>query len=661
LPGYVRFRALDQGLNTGMLGKVLTRKGCAFLAGAAFWGLSPALAAPAQELSLADINSLSIEQLANVEITSVSKSAQPLSDAAASVYVISHDDIIRSGATTLPEILRLAPNLQVAQISADSYAITARGFNGNAADKLLVLIDGRSVYTPLFGGVLWDEKDVLPEDIERIEVISGPGATLWGANAVNGVINIITKKAADTQGGVLDVGGGNREARGSLQYGGTLSDDLDYRVYGETSSLAHDRVSTGANAEDGMDKTQGGFRLDWTPGADTLTLQGDIYDGAENATPSLNTNIYGGNIQASWQHTLEDGSSLQVLSYYDATRRFAGAAGGYAFNTYDLEVQHDFSLNAANDIVWGVGGRIYQDLFKMNGAVQFLPPSRTTNLADIFAQDTISLTSSVKLVAGIKLEADPFSGLEPLPNLRLSWKVNDKTLLWAAASRAVRAPTRFDVDLQDALAPGIVNLTGDRNFEPETVTAYEIGAKMQPTSATAFSVSAFYNVYDNLRSVEIVQEATLPFLWTWGNLMKADGYGVEAWASYGATDWWRLKASLLLQHQDRSFKPLSSGLGGVSSAGDDPNHQVGLQSSMDLSDAITWDADVRWVGMLPDPKVPEYVELNTRLGWRVSDTLEIAVSGFNLLHAHHLEYEQAGATTGDEVDRSVFVETRLHF
>jgi iron complex outermembrane receptor protein len=639
--------------------KVLTLK--AFLAASLLSCAAPALAAPAQELSLADINSLSIEQLANVEVTTVSKNAQPLSDAAASVYVISHDDIVRSGAITLPEILRLAPNLQVAQISADSYAITARGFNGNAADKLLVMIDGRSIYTPLFGGVLWDEKDVLPQDIERIEVISGPGATLWGANAVNGVINIITRKAADTQGGVLDVGAGNREARASLQYGGALGDDLNYRVYGETSSLAHDKVSTGANAEDGMDKSQGGFRLDWTPGADTLTLQGDIYDGAENATPSLNTNIYGGNIQASWQHTLDDGSSLQLLSYYDATRRFAGAQGGYAFNTYDLEVQHRFSLDAANDIVWGVGGRIYQDVFKLNGGGKFLPPSRTTNLADIFAQDTISLTPSVTLVAGIKLEADPFSDLEPLPNLRLSWKVNDKTLLWAAASRAVRAPTRFDVDLKDALAPGIVNLTGDRNFQPETVTAYEIGTKMQPTASTAFSVSAFYNVYDDLRSVEVVQETSLPFLWSWGNLMKADGYGVEAWGSYGPTDWWRLKAGLLIQHQDRSFRPQSSGLGGVSSAGDDPNHQVTLQSSMDLGDAVTWTADLRWVGMLPDPKVPEYVELNTRLAWQVNETLEIAVSGFNLLHDHHLEYEQAGATTGDEVDRSVFVETRLHF
>ena len=630
------------------------------LAGAISFMALPAAGNPAQELSVADISSLSIEQLADVQITSVSKNAEPLSDAAAAVYVITHDDIMRSGATSLPEILRLAPNLQVAQISANSFAVTARGFNGNAADKLLVMIDGRSVYTPLFGGVIWDEKDVLPENIERIEVISGPGATLWGSNAVNGVINIITRKSGDTQGGMLDIGGGNREGRASLQYGGRISDDLSYRVYGEDFSIAHDRVSTGANAEDGLDKAQGGFRLDWTPGPDTLTLQGDIYDGAANASPTVNTDVYGGNIQATWQHQMEDGSSFQILSYYDAERTFTDSQG-YAFNTYDLEAQHSFSLGDDQDIIWGAGGRVYQDLFHMTGAVQYLPISRSENLADIFAQDSISVIPSLTLTLGIKLEADPFTGLEVLPNARLSWKANDRTLLWVAASRAVRAPTRFDVDLQDALAPGIVNLTGDRNFLPETVNAYEIGTRVQASDNASFSVSAYYNVYDDLRSVEVLQGVTLPLLWSWGNLMKADTYGVEAWGSYSATNWWQIKAGLMLQHQDRSFQPQSSGLGGVAAAGDDPNHEATLQSSMDLGNHVNWSADLRWVGMLPDPKVPEYVELNTRVAWRVSDTLEIGISGFNLLHAHHLEYEQAGATSGDEVDRSVFVETRLRF
>ncbi len=309
--------------------------------------------ASADVTSVSDLSGLSIEQLGSLEITSVSKTSQPLSDAAAAVYVITHEDIVRSGATSLAEILRLAPNLQVAVINANSYAITARGFNGNAADKLLVLIDGRSIYTPLFGGVLWDEKDVLPENIERIEVISGPGATLWGANAVNGVINIITRKAADTQGGLLDLGYGNREARASLQYGGTINDVLAYRTYLEAFSIPHSKTSTGANAEDGWSKGQGGFRLDWTPQNDKITFEGDLYDGREDATATLDTHISGGNFQVNWQHALEDGSQLQLLAYYDGTRRFAGTAGGYSLNTYDIELQHSFMLGESNSIVWG--------------------------------------------------------------------------------------------------------------------------------------------------------------------------------------------------------------------------------------------------------------------------------------------------------------------
>jgi iron complex outermembrane receptor protein len=606
-----------------------------------------------------DLANLSIEQLGNVAITSVSKSDEQLSDAAAAVYVISHDDIVRSGATSIPEMLRMAPNLQVAQMSADSYAITARGFNGNAADKLLVLIDGRSVYTPLFGGVQWDEQDVLPENIERIEVISGPGATLWGANAVNGVINIITKNAGDTQGGFADLGYGDREARASLQYGGKIGGDVAYRLYGEAFSVPHDLVSTGARAEDGWTKGQAGFRLDWTPSNDKVTFQGDIYSGAEDALANLNTDISGGNLQATWQHPFADGSALQLLTYFDATRQFADSEG-YGLNTYDVEFQHTFSYRGWNDVVWGTGYRLYQDWFTFTGDVQYLPPKRDTNLADVFAQDTITLDPALKLVLGLKLEADAFSSLTPLPNARLSWKPTDRSLLWASVSYAVRAPTRFDVDLQDQLVPGIVTLTGARDFQPEKVTAYEIGGRIEPTPSTTLSVSAFYNVYDDLRSIEVVK-ATVPLIWTWGNEMTADTYGVEVWGSYGVTDWWKLSAGFNIQHEDRRFRPGSSGLGGVQGAGDDPNHQASLRSSMNLGSDLTWDADLRWIGMLPNPRIPEYAELNSRLAWDVSDKWQLAVSGFNLLQAHHLEYELAGATTGDEVDRSVFVETKYRF
>ena len=616
--------------------------------------------APASAQTVAELQQLSIDELANIPITSVSKKAQPLSDAAAAVYVITHDDIIRSGATSIPEMLRLAPNLQVAQMSANSYAITARGFNGNAADKLLVLIDGRSVYTPLYGGVQWDLQDVLPENVERIEVISGPGATLWGANAVNGVINIITRKASDTQGGVLDLSAGNREYRGSLQYGGALDSDLSYRAYLGGFSIRGDKTSAGANAEDGWSKAQGGFRLDWTPASDTLTLQGDLYDGSEDVAANIDQGISGGNFQTTWQHQLDDGSSLQVLAYYDGTRRFTDGQG-YSLNTYDLEVQHSFSLGERQDIVWGAGYRAYQDQFRLTGAVQFLPDSEIESLSDIFAQDTISLDASLKAILGMKLEDDPYSGLAPLPNGRISWKLSDNALLWAAISRAVRAPTRFDTDLQDTIIPGILILTGNRDFQPEKLNAYEVGTRVQPTETLSFSVSTFYNVYDDLRSVEWAQMKTLPLMWIYGNEMEGDTYGVEAWADYQVTDWWRLTAGVNVQHEDLRFKPGSSELGGTAAAGDDPNHQASLRSSMNLGSDVTWDADLRDIGTLHDPSIPAYVELNSRLAWIATNYLEVSIVGLNLLQAHHLEYEEAGATIGDEVDRSFYVETKWRF
>ncbi|HEX3756259.1 MAG TPA: TonB-dependent receptor, partial [Rhizomicrobium sp.] len=519
---------------------------------------------------------LSPEQLFDATVTSVSKSTEALKDAPAAAFVITGEDIARSGATSVPEILRLAPNLQVAQMSADSYAISARGFNGNAADKLLVMIDGRSVYTPLYGGVLWDEQDVLPDDIERIEVISGPGAALWGANAVNGVINIITKQADETQGGVADFGTGNLQSRASLQYGGALADDLHYRVYGDIFSVPHGKLSTGAAAADGWGKSQGGFRLDWAQGGDTLSLEGDLYDGSESSAPAQD--ISGGNIQATWQHALDDGSMLQVLSYYDATQRYSGPYG-YSLDTYDLELQHSFAWGDRQNFIWGGGVRVYRDRFDLDAAaVQFIPDQRTVDLGDVFAQDSIRLAAALKLTLGLKFEADPYAAPEPLPSARLSFRLDDATMLWAAVSRAVRAPTRFDVDLNDAVIPSVLNLQGAQNFKPEKLVAYEAGSRLQLTALASLSVSIFYNAYDDLRSVEWANMTTLPLLWSFGNSMKGHVYGLEAWGGYQPFDWWRLTASFNLQHESLSFKAGSSALGGVSAAGDDPNHQTSLGS-----------------------------------------------------------------------------------
>jgi len=609
-----------------------------------------------------DVQQLSIEQLANVEITSVSKAPQSLSTAAAAIYVISHDDVIRSGATSLPDMLRLAPNLEVMQTSPANYEIAARGFNGNTADqnfpdKLLVLIDGRSVYTPLYSGVYWDMQDVLPEDVERIEVISGPGGTLWGANAVNGVINIITRKAADTQGGVLTVGVGDQYSSSAVQYGGQLADNVDYRVYAKDFWQRSFDTTAGTIAHDSWTKPQGGFRVDWDEARDQVTLQGDIYSGAEGQLGAPDQIIGGGNFTTHWQHKLDDDSSFQLLSYYDETQRNVTNGGGLVLNTYDVEGQHNFNLGSWNKIVWGAGDRIMQygitDQVGTASSLLWQPGHRTLNLADVFAEDRIPLGTTVELTVGLKLENDPYSGLSPMPSGRISWQVAPEHTLWAAISRAVRSPTPFDTDVVEKLG-ATTFLTGNPNFLPEEVTAYEAGYRGQLFDRISLSVSVFENVYDDLKDLEPSPVTVLPLLWS--NTMKGDVHGVEAWASFQVLDWWRLDAGFNAQHLDLSFQPGASKLLGLAQAGDDPHHQASLRSSMNLPYDLNFDADFRYQGALPDPALPEYVELNSRLAWKISDTLSVALAGYNLLHGHHLEY-----VGGDEIRRSFYFETRLRF
>ncbi|HVW73738.1 MAG TPA: TonB-dependent receptor [Rhizomicrobium sp.] len=630
------------------------------LAGAVLLGPLPAWAQV--QLAEADLDQLSIEQLANVEITSVSKAPQPLSSAAASIYVISHDDVIRSGAQSVPEMLRLAPNLEVMQTSPSAYQITARGFNGNSAaqnfpNKLLVLIDGRSVYTPLYSGVYWDVQDVLPENVERIEVISGPGGTLWGANAVNGVINIITRKASDTPGGVLTLGVGDQYASAALQYGGRLDDNIDYRVYARDFWQRAFNSAPGVGAHDGWAKPQGGFRVDWSQAQDLVTLSGDIYSGVEDQLGGGNQDIAGGNLTARWQRTLDDQSSLQLLAYYDETQRSAAGGGGaFVLNTYDIEAQHNFSIGSWNNIVWGVGERVHQyritDRVGAANSLMWNPGSRTLNLANIFAEDHIPLSDSVQLTIGLKLEDDPYSGVSPMPSGRLAWQLSKTDMLWAAISRAVRSPTPFDTDVVEKLGTTTF-LTGNINFMPETVTAYEAGYRGELFSSVNLSVTLFDDEYDDLRTIE-PGPTVIPLLW--GNLMQGSVHGVELWASYQALDWWRLSAGFSAQYEDLSFAAGASMLLGLAQAGNDPHHWASLRSSISLPYDMTFDTDFRYVGALPNPAVPEYVEANARLGWKVSDTLSLALSGYNLLHGQHVEY-----SPGDEIRRSVFLETRLRF
>ncbi len=621
-------------------------------------------AQPDQQVAgTADLQQLTIEQLADVEITSVSKTAQPLSAAPAAAYVITGQEIARSGATSLPQMLRLAPNLEVMQTSPSDWNITARGFNGNGAaqnfpNKLLVLIDGRSVYSPLYSGVYWDMPDVPAANIDRIEVISGAGGTLWGANAVNGVINVITRKSADTQGGLVTLGVGTDYRSAALQYGGALDETLHYRIYAQDFYQRPFNNAAGANAHDGWTRPQGGFQLDWTPGEDVLSLHGDIYGGSQDRPGTqINQQISGANLTLDWTHPLAEGSSLQLLTYYDQTRRAMVGGGAFTLNSYDLGLQHNFSLGDWNSIVWGVGQRFHQyritSRIAPDSSLIFSPPARTLSLTNFFAEDRIALGGGVQLTAGLKLENDPYSGLAVMPSARLSWTVREDQLLWASASRAVRAPTPFDTDVIEKLGT-LTYLAGNPDFEPEAVTDFELGYRGQIAADTILSVTLFESLHNDLRTVEYAPVTLIPL--TWGNAMKGDAHGVEIWGSWQAADWWRLSAGFTAQHLDLEFKPGAGGLLGLAQAGDDPHHWASLRSSIRLGRDLDLDTDLRYVGALPDPKVPEYTEMNARLAWRVTDRLELALAGFNLLHGQHQEYPGS-----DLIRRSVMLQTQVSF
>jgi iron complex outermembrane receptor protein len=611
--------------------------------------------------STSSLKSLSIEDLMNLEITSVSKRSEPLSEASAAVYVITREEILNSGARSLPDILRLAPNLQVAQITSSSFAITARGFNGPAASKLLVLIDGRTVYTPYHSGVSWDVQDVLPEDIERIEVISGPGATLWGANAVNGVINIITRKAGETQDGSLRVGGGNLEQRGSVQYGGQAGSAVAYRAYVDSFHYGDDVTATGMNAEDAWHKSQGGFRVDWMPAGDLVTLQGDLYTGSEEQFQAADQAVSGHNLLTRWTHAFSEASSLQVQAYYDYTKTSIPNVGFDELNTYDLDVQHAFAWGNRQSIVWGGGVRTEDDNFPTQVPI-FLPPQRTLDYSNAFLQDTISLSRTLKLIVGAKYEHDAYTAGEPLPDARLSWKVSDSNLLWAAVSKAVRAPSRIDRDLFEE--EGSVVLLRGGDFQDEKLTAYELGYRSQPSAKSSLSISTFYNVYSDLRSVQYSPGPAFPLMFA--NGMSGDTDGLEAWGNYQVSEWWRMSAGGNWLHENLHFDPGSDNIGGIALAGDDPSYQIALRSTMTPARDWLLYLDLRHIGALPSPASPSYTELNANIRWTASRAITLALTGSNLIHPHHLEFGTTAAplqlgSTGVETGRSVFCEVQSRF
>jgi len=597
-----------------------------------------------------DLTRLSLEELSMVEVTSVSRRPEALADAAAAIYVISAEDIRRSGATSLPEVLRLAPNLNVQRVNASDYAISARGFNGyETSNKMLVLVDGRSIYSTLHSGVFWDAYNVTLQNIERIEVISGPGGALYGSNAMNGVINIITKPAADTQGTLINITAGDDDATYTLRHGGDLGENGAWRAYLSGHVRGESRSLTGLEANDDAEGTRAGVRADWAVGENRLTLLADVFDNQLTINENLlgiETHVRGGDVVGRWTRPLA-GGDLQVQAYYDRFERDEPDSLERS-DTWDLSVQHALEFGR-HQLVVGAGHRVVDSRFTAApGGAGLDPPDRTLTLTNMFVQDQITVGEGLILTLGAKFEDNSFTGDEFLPNVRLAWRRPGGDLLWGAISRASRTPNRIERDLT---LPGFLE---PADFRSETLTAYELGYRANPSPRSSFSINAFYNDYDDLRTVSITPATVLPLNFT--NNGEATTWGVEAWGSYDVSPTWRLSAGVSTLTKD--YDPSTpDDISGLVSIGDDPDYQVLLHSQHDLTDAVGLDLHLRAVGDLAT--VDSYVEADVRLGWRLTDQLELSLVGRNLIEDRRVE-------TGDPVrsrafGRSVFGALQVSF
>jgi iron complex outermembrane receptor protein len=648
--------------------------------------------------SVPDVTAMSMEDLMNLQVTSVSKRTQKVADAAAAIFVITQEDIRRLGATSIPEALRLVPGLEVARIDQNKWAIGSRGFNGRFDNKLLVLIDGRSVYTPLFSGVYWNVQDVMLEDVDRIEVIRGPGATLWGANAVDGVINVITKKAKATQSEVVTAGAGTEErAAGGVRYGGKLGDNTYYRAYTKYFDWGPSAYPSGMTAHDGWDALRGGFRADWTPaGANSLTLQGDIYRSRFDETltvaalsaPYSNTfpndgKYSGGNILGRWNHTSE-GSSMSLQMYYDNTTITDHSLFGDHQNILDLDFQHGFHVGDSQQIVWGLGYRSIRDKNESSFTVSLQPNQVTLNQFSTFLQDEISLVDNrLQITLGSKFERNEFTGFEIEPNARLLWTLTPNQSIWTAVSRAVRTPALTEEGLRlnsavippgtpsnPAPFPAVIAVFGSHQFNSEDLLAYELGYRVQATSNLSLDIATFYNNYSNLRTAEpgapfvegspAPTDIVIPFVAR--NKMSGGTYGVELFADWKVVPKWRLAGSYSYLQMDIHKNLDSQDPTPDNPNGSSPRHQWYLRSSIDLPKHFDQDTTLRFVDQLPGLNVPSYYSLDAHLGWRPVTRVELSIGGQNLLNNWHFEFMPDFVNTSPTVvKRSIFGSITVKF
>jgi iron complex outermembrane recepter protein len=634
----------------------------------AAWLLSVASVSGSQQ-TVVTLAEMDIEQLMGVEIYSVAKKDETLAESAAAVYVVTGDEIRRSGATTIPEVLRLVPGMEVARLDGSKWAVSARGFNDIFANKLLVLIDGRSVYTPLFSGVFWDTQDIMLEDVEQIEVIRGPGATLWGANAVNGIVNVITRSAMDTQGGLASVSVGTEERNlVSVRYGGRIAPNVHYRIYARRALRDEQVAVTGAPAADGWDMVQSGFRVDADRDRDAAVLEGRLYSAelhqifrvTELHPPGISlvaddTGTSGGHLLGRWQRQLADDAAVAIRAYYDRSERDEITIVGHV-NTWDLDLHHRFQLGRGQEVVWGAGYRVISDrLDEGSPTSSFVPASRTYDIFSAFCQNQIRLSQSLSLILGSKLEHNDFSGFEVQPNARVVWVPRKTASLWGAVSRAVKTPARSDHDLRSNYAvlsapqddaesrPLVARLLGDRRFGPEKLVSFELGARGSLANRIQLDAACHYNRYSDLRTVE----AELPRLDPSGEFlvapfvmddrMRGTTWGWELAADCDVADSWRVRMAYTFLDVAIDLDPDSGYLAGLEWEGYSPRQQISLRSSTDLPGGLELDLWGRGVDELPDGGADAYVDLDMRLSWDCSEGVALSVVGQDLLEPDRTE------------------------
>ena len=636
-----------------------------------------------------DYFELSLEELMTleVEVTSVTRSAQRLVDSAAAVAVLTADDILRSGATSLAEVLRLVPGVQVARIGSNLWAISARGFNDQLSDKLLVLMDGRILYSPLFAGMFWDVQDYPLEDIERIEVVRGPGGAVWGANAVNGVINIITRTAHDTQGGLATVSVGTLDRwTATVRHGATLDSGLAYRVYARGFEREALERTDGTSAEDAWDQLRAGFRVDSPEGESaSWTVQGDLHAGRSDnewtlasftappiARAEVGADILGGNLLGRYTRALEDGGSLTAKAYWDATRRDIGSFLAEDRDTFDLEFLHSFQPAESNRLSWGLGYRLSDSRIENGPVLSFSPSGRHDQLVSLFVHDEQDLSDDLTLIAGTKLEHNDFTGLEVQPNLRFSWRPTPDHTVWGAVSRAVATPSQADHDVSflQAVIPGgggntLVTILGNEDVEAEDVVAYELGYRTLVSPELSLDLALYFNDYDNL----VTTEAGAPFAQGGAvvqplrldNLGTAETYGAELEVEWRPSERVTLRGGYSWLELDIDLDDASNSTNLQPDEGRAPRHQVTVASDLRLGPAVDLSGIVHYVDRLASGDIPSYVRGDVVLHFRPRTDFELKLAGLGFFHEGEPEFGPTNFTSGSEVELAAYLQLSWRF